>query len=154
MPLRFRRALVTLFLSRKPQLSCVVCGRPVPLKEFQGEVRLQCAECGAHLVLTLGYNWLYTTICVAGGFIAAYLQGIFAVGKLRHAGDFAGYGDEDEELRLEKALPRPAGETAAELEVDPEDPEDAPPAASPSTAPPAPGKSGWWRRLVDFLLRR
>ncbi len=72
----FRHALVSLFLWRKSQLNCVVCSTPVPLKDFRGDIHLRCAACGTNLVLRLGHNWLYTTICLAGGFIAAYLQGL------------------------------------------------------------------------------
>ena len=63
--------------------------------------------------------------------IAEYLRSIFNLKKQRDADEFAGDGAaDDEELVLEKALPRPE----LELEVDPEDPPDevhlvAPPAA-------------------------
>jgi serine/threonine protein kinase len=62
--------------------------------------------------------------------IAEYLRGIFNLKKQRDADEFAGDTQEDEELVLEKALPRPE----TELKVDPEDPPDevhlvAPPAA-------------------------
>jgi serine/threonine protein kinase len=62
--------------------------------------------------------------------IAEYLRSIFTGQKQRDADEFAGDGGDDDELVLEKALPRPA----SELRVDPEDPPDevhlvAPPAA-------------------------
>jgi serine/threonine protein kinase len=62
--------------------------------------------------------------------IAEYLRSIFNLKKQREADEFTGDGAEDEELVLEKALPRPQ----TELKVDPEDPPDevhmvAPPAA-------------------------
>jgi serine/threonine protein kinase len=62
--------------------------------------------------------------------IAEYLRAIFNLKKQRDADEFSGDGGDDDELVLEKALPRP--ETA--LEVDAEDPPDevhmvAPPAA-------------------------
>jgi serine/threonine protein kinase len=52
--------------------------------------------------------------------IAEYLRGIFAADKQRDADEFAGDGGDDDELVLEKALPRPQ----TQLEVDPEDPPD------------------------------
>ncbi|MCU1281111.1 MAG: hypothetical protein JWM53_4657 [bacterium] len=62
--------------------------------------------------------------------IAEYLRGIFNLKKQRDADEFAGDGADDEELVLEKTLPKPE----AELEVDAEDPPDelhlvAPPAS-------------------------
>ncbi|HEX8951824.1 MAG TPA: serine/threonine-protein kinase, partial [Polyangia bacterium] len=61
--------------------------------------------------------------------IAEYLRHIFAADKMRESEEFAG-GDDDDELVLEKALPKPQ----TPLAVDPEDPPDelhlvAPPAA-------------------------
>jgi serine/threonine-protein kinase len=60
--------------------------------------------------------------------IAEYLRSIFTLEKQRDADEFAGDGADDDELVLEKALPRPA----SELRVDPEDPPDD---ASAITAP-------------------
>ncbi|HEX6838461.1 MAG TPA: serine/threonine-protein kinase [Polyangia bacterium] len=62
--------------------------------------------------------------------IAEYLRHIFAADKMRDSEEFAG-GDDEDELVLDKALPKPQ----TPLEVDPEDPPDevhlvAPPAAS------------------------
>src|SRR5438128_12220830 len=85
MHLRFRNALTTLFLGKKSQLDCVACGRPVSLKDFRGDRHLRCAECGANLVLVLGHNWLYTTICLTGGFATAYLQGLHGPAFLAYA---------------------------------------------------------------------
>jgi hypothetical protein len=50
--------------------------------------------------------------------IAEYLRAIFGAKKQRAADEFAGDGDDDDELILEKALPKPD----IELRVDPEDP--------------------------------
>jgi serine/threonine-protein kinase len=62
--------------------------------------------------------------------IAEYLRAIFNLKKQREAEEFTGDSADDEELVLEKALPKPE----TELKVDPEDPPDevhmvAPPAA-------------------------
>ncbi|MCU1282832.1 MAG: hypothetical protein JWM53_6378, partial [bacterium] len=62
--------------------------------------------------------------------IAEYLRAIFNLKKQRDADEFSGDGSEDDELVLEKALPKPE----TELQVDAEDPPDeihlvAPPAA-------------------------
>lgn len=73
---RFQRMLVTLYVGKGFQLNCPACKQPVHLKEFSGELRLRCPTCDADLVLVLGHNWLYTTICIAAGFGAAYLQGL------------------------------------------------------------------------------
>jgi serine/threonine protein kinase len=60
--------------------------------------------------------------------IAAYLRSIFANQNTRHPGgdEFGQEDDEDDDLVLEKALPRLAGDEHP-LEADPEDPEDAAP---------------------------
>ncbi len=52
--------------------------------------------------------------------IAEYLRAIFNLKKQRDADEFAGDGGDDDELVLDKALPRPQ----TELQVDPEDPPD------------------------------
>jgi serine/threonine protein kinase len=52
--------------------------------------------------------------------IAEYLRGIFNLKKQREADEFAGDSADDEELILDKALPKPE----TELIVDPEDPVD------------------------------
>src|SRR5439155_22763612 len=52
--------------------------------------------------------------------IAEYLRSIFNLKKQRDADEFAGDGDDDEELVLEKALPKPE----TELRVDAEHPPD------------------------------
>src|SRR5262249_44707202 len=54
--------------------------------------------------------------------IAEYLRSVFGMKKQRDADEFAGDGGDDEELVLEKALPRPE----LELQVDPEDPPEEP----------------------------
>src|SRR5882724_2033166 len=90
MHLRFGNTLTTLFLGKKSQLDCVACGRSVSLKDFQGDLRLRCDGCGANLVLVLGQNWLYTTICLIGGFGTAYLQGVRGPALLAYALMYSG----------------------------------------------------------------
>jgi serine/threonine protein kinase len=74
--------------------------------------------------------------------IAEYLHAVFGAKKQREADEFAGDGDDDEELQLDKALPR----MQTELEVDDEDPEalDHPPPelATAAAAPPRREPSG------------
>ncbi len=64
--------------------------------------------------------------------IAEYLRGIFSGKKQRDADEFSGDGGEDDELVLEKTLPKPE----SELQVDPEDPPD----EIHMVAPPAVGE--------------
>lgn len=70
------RMLATLFFFKRPTLNCPICGQGVVVEDFARDLHVRCPGCEANLVLVLGYNWLYTTICVAVGVIAAYMQGL------------------------------------------------------------------------------
>jgi serine/threonine protein kinase len=94
--------------------------------------------------------------------IAEYLRGIFNLKKQRDADEFAGDSGDDDELVLEKALPKPE----ADLQVDAEDPPDevhmvAPPAAGEvrpimdkSTAPIDTDATGPSHRISLAEVRR
>ena len=70
------RVVMGLSIFRKPSLSCPKCGQIIPREQFSDGLRVRCATCGAELVLMLGFNWLYTAICIALGVLAAYLRGL------------------------------------------------------------------------------
>lgn len=76
MVLPSRHTLPMTLASKKTHLDCPVCRGRVPLCDFRGDTHLQCPTCQAELVLVLRRNWLYTSICVAAGFLAAYFQGL------------------------------------------------------------------------------
>jgi len=72
----YKQRLTIRLLRKKQPLDCVACGSPVLIAGFDGNTHLDCPTCGAHLELTLKYNWLYTSICIAAGLSIASVQGL------------------------------------------------------------------------------
>src|SRR5882672_10201809 len=63
-------------LYKKRQLNCPACDKPVTLEVVPNDFRLRCPTCQAALVIALKHYWLYAPICLTGGLLIAYAQGL------------------------------------------------------------------------------
>ena len=74
--LSIRHAVAGRRLSKRQQLVCPACNKPVTLEGVSNDLRLRCPTCQAALAIGFKHDWLYAPICFAGGLIVAYAQGL------------------------------------------------------------------------------
>jgi hypothetical protein len=74
--LSIRQAVEGRRVSKRRQLICPACSKPVTLEVVPNDFRLQCPTCQAALAIGFKHDWLYAPICFAGGLIIACAQGL------------------------------------------------------------------------------